>query len=61
MSVTPSQRRDQATHSHVWKSVGIVTERDVILDGRTERPVLRKLLVRSCPCGAIRRTEVGRV
>lgn len=47
-------------HAHVWNPVGIVTERDVILDGRTERPIMRKLLIRSCSCGAIRRTEVGR-
>ena len=50
-----------AAHVHEWEPVGMTTERRLVSDGRRDRFVTLKLAIRSCKCGAIRRTEVARV
>jgi hypothetical protein len=50
-----------AAHTHEWEPVGMTTERRLVSDGRKDWYVTIRLAVRSCKCGAIRRTEVSRV
>lgn len=60
MSATPE--REQA-HGHVWQPMGL-TEKETVLYSPVSASdhvvVTQTLAVRSCACGAIRRTEVGR-
>jgi hypothetical protein len=50
-------------HKHKWQPVGI-TEVETVLYSPVSRNdhqvVTQKMAVRSCECGALRRTEVGR-
>jgi hypothetical protein len=50
-------------HVHVWEPVGIVEHETVVyspVSALDHAVVTQKLAVRSCSCGAVRRTEVGR-
>jgi hypothetical protein len=50
-------------HVHVWEPVGIVEHETVVyspVSAMDHAVVTQKLAVRSCSCGALRRTEVGR-
>lgn len=49
-----------APHVHVWEPVGMTSERRRFFDGITNPQAEVKLAIRSCSCGAIRRTEVAR-
>jgi len=50
-------------HAHKWEPVGI-TEREVVayspVSAMDHVVVTQKIAVRSCECGALRQTEVGR-
>jgi hypothetical protein len=50
-------------HEHVWEPVGIVDDEQIVyspVSAMDHVLVKRQLAVRSCECGAIRRTEVSR-
>lgn len=48
-------------HVHKWEPVGMTTERRQFFDGITNPWADVRLAIRSCECGAIRKTEVSRV
>lgn len=50
-----------AKHVHKWQPCGMAVENHQFFDGITNPWARITLAIRSCECGAIRRTEVGRV
>lgn len=48
-------------HVHKWQPCGTAVENHQFFDGITNPWARITLAIRSCECGAIRRTEVGRV
>ena len=56
--LTPAEK-----HQHRWQPVGI-TEVETVLYSPVSvldhQVVTQKMAVRSCECGAVRRTEIGR-
>jgi hypothetical protein len=57
--------RDPAAeaHEHEWEPVGVIDHETVLyspVSAMDHVLVTQKLAVRSCKCGAVRRTEVGR-
>ena len=52
----------KTAHTHAWQPAGIITEDDILYSpvSRFDHvKVTYKIAVRSCKCGAIRRTVVG--
>lgn len=50
-------------HKHTWKDAGIIEEDDMLYSPVSARDHIyftRHILIRTCECGTIRRTEVGR-
>lgn len=50
-------------HVHEWEPVGVVDHETIFyspVSAMDHTVVTQKLAVRSCKCGAVRRTEVGR-